>query len=423
MELVERIISNPVMMEYVWKPLVVILILLFIVLTLVAYLVYAERKVSAFIQARLGPMRVGPYGLLQPLADLIKLLLKEDLIPAEGDRAIFKFAPIMSVVCALVVLAVIPFGWGVATITDINIGLLFILSVSSVGILGIILGGWASNSKYPLLGALRSSAQMVSYEVAMALALVGPLMFAKSLSMTAIVEAQRADHIWYLLYQPVAFLIFLVAGVAETNRTPFDLPEAEAELVAGFHTEYSGFRWSLYFLAEYTNMLISSAIAVTVFLGGWSFPLLDRLRPEHPGLFTLLSILVFAVKVFVLIYIFMWFRWTFPRYRYDQLMDLGWKWMIPATLANILITGAIIMIGQETLGLTKVTGGEYGERLVVPGLAGKAYFIGMAWLVLVPLTWIILAIINRRSYDFNLRAQRQIRLPERPATDDVFGKV
>lgn len=423
MELVERIISNPVMMEYVWKPLVVILILLFIVLTLVAYLVYAERKVSAFIQARLGPMRVGPYGLLQPLADLIKLLLKEDLIPAEGDRAIFKFAPIMSVVCALVVLAVIPFGWGVATITDINIGLLFILSVSSVGILGIILGGWASNSKYPLLGALRSSAQMVSYEVAMALALVGPLMFAKSLSMTAIVEAQRADHIWYLLYQPVAFLIFLVAGVAETNRTPFDLPEAEAELVAGFHTEYSGFRWSLYFLAEYTNMVISSAIAVTVFLGGWSFPLLDRLRPEHPGLFTLLSILVFAVKVFVLIYIFMWFRWTFPRYRYDQLMDLGWKWMIPAALANILITGAIIMIGQEALGLTKVTGGEYGERLVVPGLAGKAYFIGMAWLVLVPLTWIILAIINRRSYDFNLRTQRQIRLPERPATDDVFGKV
>lgn len=423
MEFVERIISNPVMMAYVWKPLVVILILLFIVLTLVAYLVYAERKVSAFIQARLGPMRVGPYGLLQPLADLIKLLLKEDIIPAQGDRGIFKFAPILSVVCALVVLAVIPFGWGVATITDVNIGLLFILSVSSVGILGIILGGWASNSKYPLLGALRSSAQMVSYEVAMALALVGPLMFAKSLSMTAIVEAQRTDHIWYLLYQPVAFLVFLVAGVAETNRTPFDLPEAEAELVAGFHTEYSGFRWSLYFLAEYTNMLISSAIAVTVFLGGWSFPFLERLRPEHPGLFTLLSILVFAVKVFVLIYMFMWFRWTFPRYRYDQLMDLGWKWMIPAALANILITGAIIMIGQEALGLTKVVGGEYGERLVVPGLAGKAYFIGMAWLVLVPMTWFILAMINRRSYDFNLRAQRQIRLPERPTTEDVFGKV
>lgn len=422
MQIIRQLASNPIISQYVWEPLLVIILVIFIILTLAAYLTYAERKVSAFIQARLGPMRVGPWGLLQPLADGIKLLLKEDIIPARGDPSLFKLAPILSVVCALVVLAVIPFGPGRATITDINIGLLFILSVSSVGVLGIILGGWASNSKYPLLGALRSSAQIVSYEVAMGLALVGPLMFAKTLSMTGIIEAQRADGIWYILYQPVAFVILLVAGIAETNRAPFDLPEAEAELVAGFHTEYSGFRWGLYFVAEYTNMVVTSAIAVTVFLGGWHFPGLSRLQAGSPLLFAMLSTLVFAAKVLVFLYLFMWVRWTLPRYRYDQLMDLGWKWMIPAVLANILITGAILVIGQE-LGLTRTLLMETGQRLLTVGLSGKLYFILTAAVVATPLTWIILAIINRRSADFNLRVQRQIRLAERPSSEEAFENV
>ncbi|MBI3949092.1 MAG: NADH-quinone oxidoreductase subunit NuoH [Acidobacteria bacterium] len=422
MDTIWQLISNPVVSEYVLQPLLVIIILIFVILTLAAYLTYAERKVSAFIQARLGPMRVGPWGLLQPLADGIKLLLKEDLIPARGDQSIFKIAPMLSLVCALVVLAVVPFGPGRATVTDINIGLLFILSVSSVGVLGIILGGWASNSKYPLLGALRSSAQMISYEVAIGLALIGPLMFAKTLSMTGIIEAQRADHIWYVFFQPAAFIVFLVAALAETNRAPFDLPEAEAELVAGFHTEYSGFRWGLYFVAEYINVVVSSAIAVTVFLGGWHFPFLSRLQPTHPNLFAALSILVFAAKVLAFLYLFMWVRWTLPRYRYDQLMDLGWKWMIPAMLGNIIITGAILVIGQA-LGLTRTIPTEFGQRLLTIWPQGKLYFIGAAFLISVPLTWILLAIINRRSYDFNLRTQRQIRLAERRASDEAFGQV
>jgi NADH-quinone oxidoreductase subunit H len=422
MDIIQQLIANPVVSHYVLQPLLVILIVLFVVLTLDAYLTYAERKVSAFMQARLGPMRVGPWGLLQPLADGIKLLLKEDLIPNRGDQSIFKLAPVISLVSALVVLAVVPFGPGAATITDINIGLLFILSVSSVGILGIILGGWASNSKYPLLGALRSSAQIISYEVAMGLALIGPLMFAKSLSMTGIIEAQRADSIWYILYQPAAFVVFFVAGIAETNRAPFDLPEAEAELVAGFHTEYSGFRWSLYFVAEYTNMIVSSAIGTTVFLGGWHFPFLGLLQAGHPILFMLLSILVFAAKVMVFLYLFMWVRWTLPRYRYDQLMDLGWKWMIPATLGNIVITGVLVVIGQA-LGLTEALTTNTGPRLLTSWPAGKLYFIATAFLVSVPLTWILLAMINRRSYDFNLRVQRQIRLADRKTSGEAFGKV
>lgn len=417
----EQLLNNPIVVQYVWQPLLVIVIVIFVILTVAAYLTYAERKVSAFIQARLGPMRVGPWGLLQPLADGIKLLLKEDLVPARGDQTIFKMAPLLSLVCALVVLAVVPFGPGRATITDINIGLLFILSVSSVGVLGIILGGWASNSKYPLLGALRSSAQMVSYEVAIGLALIGPLMFGKTLSMTGMIEAQRFDQIWYVLYQPVAFIVFVVAMLAETNRAPFDLPEAEAELVAGFHTEYSGFRWGLFFVAEYTNMIVSSAIAVTVFLGGWHAPFLGRLESLNPTLFTLLSVVVFAVKVLLFLYLFMWVRWTLPRYRYDQLMDLGWKWMIPAMLLNIVVTGVLLVIGQE-LGLARTVSTTLGERLMTVWPMGKLYFVLTAFLVAIPITWITLAIINRRSADFNLRVQRQIRLDQQRSAD-LFEQV
>ncbi|MCJ7502213.1 MAG: NADH-quinone oxidoreductase subunit NuoH, partial [Acidobacteriia bacterium] len=241
-----------------------IVIVLLVLAGIVAYLVYMERKVLAFIQARLGPMRVGPWGLLQPVADGIKLLLKEDIIPAGADKWVFLLAPVISVVAAFTVFAAIPFA-GNFFITDVNIGILFILAVSSLGIYGIILGGWSSNSHYPLLGALRASAQLVSYEVAAGMAVVGVLLISNSLSMVEIVQNQQKMGIWNIFLQPVAFVIYVIAMLAETNRNPFDLPEAESELTAGFHTEYSGFRFALYFLAEYTNMVLVSCIAVTLF--------------------------------------------------------------------------------------------------------------------------------------------------------------
>ncbi|MFY9608078.1 MAG: NADH-quinone oxidoreductase subunit NuoH [Blastocatellia bacterium] len=402
--------------EYVIWPIIQILIVLFVILTLVAYLVYVERKVSAFMQARLGPMRVGPWGLLQPAADGLKLLLKEDIIPLKADRAVFALAPIISVVSALVVLAVIPWGATWATIANINIGLLFILAVSSVGVLGLVLAGWASNSKYSLLGALRSSAQMVSYEIGLGLSIIGALMFARTLSMSGIVEAQQADHVWYAFFQPLGFLVYLISALGETNRAPFDLPEAESELVAGYHTEYSGFRWALFFMAEYSSMIVTAAIAVTLFLGGWMLPgvtgtSLFGLGPiQNPSLHTFASVLVFGLKIMFLIYVYMWFRWTWPRYRYDQLMELGWKWMIPAGLANIVLTGI-----WYVLALPPARGGvfdlmrEVSGRLVPTG-RGAIYFIVTGTVITVPLVWLLLVNINRRSRDFNLHEQRQLQI-------------
>ncbi len=402
--------------EYIVWPAVQILIVLFIVLTLVAYLVYLERKVSAFMQARLGPMRVGPWGLLQPAADGLKLLLKEDIIPLKADKAVFIIAPIVSVVAALVVLAVIPWGATWATIANINIGLLFILAVSSVGVLGLVLAGWGSNSKYSLLGALRSSAQMVSYEIGMGLSIIGALMFARTLSMSGIIDAQRADGVWYILFQPLGFLIYAVSALGETNRAPFDLPEAESELVAGYHTEYSGFRWALFFMAEYSAMIVTSAVAVTVFLGGWMLPgvtgaaLFGKGPIANPSLHTIASIIVFAGKVMLLIYAYMWFRWTWPRYRYDQLMELGWKWMIPAGLANIVLTGI-----WYVLAMPKAQGGVFGfmrdvNKRLVPTGAGIGFFIATGFLVTIPIVWGLLVTINRRSRDFNLHEQRQLQV-------------
>jgi NADH-quinone oxidoreductase subunit H len=393
--------------EYVVWPLIQIIVVLFVILTLVAYLVYLERKVSAFMQARLGPMRVGPWGLLQPAADGLKLLLKEDIIPIKADKVVFQLAPIISVVAALVVLAVIPWGAAWATIANVNIGLLFILAVSSVGVLGLVLAGWASNSKYSLLGALRSSAQMLSYEIGMGLSIVGALMFARTLSMNGIIEAQRTDGMWYFFFQPLGFLVYVISSLGETNRAPFDLPEAESELVAGYHTEYSGFRWALFFMAEYTAMIVTSSIAVTLYLGGWSFPGLDLIK--NPNVFVMVSIVVFAAKVMVLIYAFMWIRWTWPRYRYDQLMEIGWKWMIPAGLANIVLTAI-----WYVLALPKSRGGyldfmkELSGRLVPTG-TGKIYFIATGFLITVPIVWAVLATINRRSNDFNMDEQRQLQ--------------
>jgi NADH-quinone oxidoreductase subunit H len=401
--------NNVFWSEYIVWPAIQIVVVLFIVLTIIAYLVYLERKVSAFIQARLGPMRVGPWGLLQPLADGLKLLLKEDIIPIKADRAVFMIAPIVSVVAALVVLAVIPWGAAWATIANVNIGLLFILAVSSVSVLGLVLAGWSSNSKYSLLGALRSSAQMVSYEIGMGLSLIGALMFARTLSMSAIVDAQQADGVWYVFLQPLGFLIYMVSALGETNRAPFDLPEAESELVAGYHTEYSGFRWALFFMAEYSGMIVTSAVAVTLFLGGWQFPGLNLVK--NPTLFVILSVGIFAAKIFVLIYAYMWFRWTWPRYRYDQLMELGWKWMIPAGLANIVLTGI-----WYVLALPKAQGGVLGfmheekGRLIPTRYSGIAYFVVTGFVVTIPIVWGLLATINRRSRDFNLHEQRQLQM-------------
>ena len=396
--------------EYVVWPLIQIILVLFIVLTIVSNIVYIERKVSAFIQARLGPMRVGPWGLLQPAADGLKLLLKEDIIPLKADRAVFMIAPIISVVAALVVLAVVPWGAAWATIANVNIGLLFILAVSSVSVLGLVLAGWSSNSKYSLLGALRSSAQMISYEVGMGLSIIGALMFAKTLSMSGIIDAQRADGMWYVLFQPVGFLVYIISALGETNRAPFDLPEAESELVAGYHTEYSGFRWALFFMAEYTAMIITSAVAVTLFLGGWHFPGLDLIKNQT--LYVLMSIVIFAAKLAVLIYAYMWIRWTWPRYRYDQLMDIGWKWMIPAGLANIVLTAIYYVLAMPRaqgglLGLMQAA--QPSGRLVPTGW-GKLYFIATGFAVTIPLIWLLLVTINRRSRDFNLHEQRQLQI-------------
>ena len=404
--------------NYVIWPLIQIGLVVVITTGWVAYATYLERKISAFMQARLGPMRVGPWGLLQPIADGLKLLTKEDFIPENADRWIFFVAPYIAVVAAFIVLAVVPFGPDWAVITDVNIGILFVLAVSSVGVLALILAGWSSNSKYALLGALRSSAQMVSYEVSMGLAIIGALMFARTLSLSGIVAAQQSDSVWFLIYQPVGFVIFVISGIAENNRAPFDLPEAESELVAGFHTEYSGFRWSLFFMAEYAAMVVVTTVATTLYLGGWYFPFVFRFteaRGYHAA-YVVVSLIVFLAKAGLLLYLYFWLRWTLPRFRYDQLMDLGWKWMFPAALINIVGTAIGIGViqgldgvgGMRTLDPINVTGGL--------GLTptGKVIAIGIGVINLF-LTAGLLSLINWRSRDFNLKKQRrQIRLVDLP---------
>jgi NADH-quinone oxidoreductase subunit H len=363
------------------------------------YIVLIERKVLADFQVRLGPMRVGPHGLLQPLADALKLLLKEDIIPTDADRGIFWFAPIISTFTALSAFSVLPLSdW--LYVADVNVGILVILAMSSVGILGIILGGWSSNSHYPLLGALRSAAQLVSYEVALSFALLSGLMVAGTLSMQGIIKAQQERHIWFIFenygFMIVPFVVYIIAATAETNRAPFDLPEAESELVAGFHTEYSGFRWALYFLAEYANIFVVSSVAVTLFWGGWlrpfpsvgwleipintvfpallfigsgasSFILVKKLKDPvqqktligaailcmlvgvpfliGPVNTAIIGLFWFMFKVAVIVYIMIWFRGTFPRFRYDQLMDIGWKYMIPIGIGAVVVNAILGMTG------------------------------------------------------------------------------
>ena len=337
--------------DFILEPAIKIGVVFLAISGVVAYLTLLERKVIAFIQVRLGPMRVGPYGLLQPIADPLKLMLKEDIIPSGADRMVFAMAPIITLIPAFIVFSVIPFGPTVTLpfidrevdlfITDLNIGILFLLAVSSVGILGVILGGWASNSKYPLLGALRSAAQMVSYEVALGFSIIGVLLLSSSLSLVDIVHAQRDSGYWFVFLQPVGFMIFWICGVAETNRAPFDLPEAETELVAGFHTEYSGFRFSLFFLAEYTSMIVISSMVVTLFFGGWLAPF-GLIFPVIPV--GLQGVGWFCLKALVFLYFYLWFRASWPRYRYDQLMNIGWKVLLPIAIANVVVTAVLVLL-------------------------------------------------------------------------------
>jgi NADH-quinone oxidoreductase subunit H len=384
-----------------WAPLLCGVAIVAILPLIAGYIVLVERKIMADMQARLGPMRVGPHGLLQPIADAVKLLIKEDIIPDNADKLVFWLAPVLSVGAALLSLAGLAIGPAFQIAQDINIGILFVVGVSALGIFGIVLGGWASNSHYSLMGALRSSAQLVSYETAAGMALVSALLFTGSLNIKSIVDAQTKEGIWFVMLAPVAFFTYLVASIAETNRAPFDLPEAESELVAGYMTEFSGFRWSLYFLAEYTNMIVVASVATTLFLGGWLRPfarvhaldVLDFLptllliaiaaycvmrAPKQPvkvqqlfmlavaglcfvlGLVLLLPVVLpiakplyagihggfwFILKVSLYIYLFMWLRFTLPRYRFDQLMRLGWHFLIPLSITNVLFVGVALIAG------------------------------------------------------------------------------
>jgi NADH-quinone oxidoreductase subunit H len=316
-------------------------------LTAFAYMTLIERRVVAKIQGRLGPNRAGPGGFLQPLADAIKMAFKEQIVPSQAKKAIYLVAPVISVVIALSAFAVVPIGnswvngkpsvWD-PLIGDINVGLLWILSISSLTVYGIVLGGWASGNRYSLLGSLRSAAQMVSYETSLGLALSGALMWSGTLSMVGIVHAQLNQGIWFVFAQPLGFVIYIIAGVAEVNRAPFDLPEAEQELTAGYLTEYSGLRWSLYQMAEYINMITVSAVAATVFFGGWS---LFGLGINIPGL----SIIFFLIKVAVFLFMFIWLRATLPRIRYDRLMRLGWQTLLPLAVLNVVITAVVVALG------------------------------------------------------------------------------
>ena len=316
-------------------------------MTAVAYLTFAERKLIGYMQVRIGPNRVGPRGWLQPIADAVKLLLKEDITPSRADKWVFTLAPIVSMVPALIAFAVIPFGATVSMfghpvslyIADVNVGLLYIVSVTSIGVYGIILAGYSSNSKFPLLAGLRASAQLISYEIAVTMMLVSLVVVAGTLSMVGIVNAQLSQGVWYVFLQPVAFVILFIGGLAETNRAPFDLPEAEQELTGGFHTEYSGMRFALFFLAEYANMIVVSTVATTLFLGGWLRPFPNVAALSFLGFVP--GWIWFLLKTFVFIYVFIWIRATLPRYRYDQLMRLGWKVLIPLGIANLVVTAIL----------------------------------------------------------------------------------
>jgi NADH-quinone oxidoreductase subunit H len=350
----------------------------------IAYLTLAERKISAWIQHRLGPNRVGVGGLLQPAADGVKNIMKEETLPAHVNKPIFMLAPMLAFIPALMAAAVIPFGapwdsrWGriQMVVADLPVGFLFTLAITSLGVYGIVLAGWASNNKYALLGGLRSSAQMVSYEIAMGMSLIPVLLLAGNVTLNEIVDQQANMHLWNVLMLTISFFIFVVAAFAETNRLPFDLPEAESELIAGYHTEYSAMKFSMFPISEYANMATSSSLMATLFFGGWDIPF--TLQDNTTGvsiLMVLLSIGIFAVKTLFFVFLFIWIRWTLPRFRYDQLMSLGWKFMLPLALSYIVIV-ASVMLALDYAGL---------DRGVVYGLILTAVNV-----VLVIITFFIL---------------------------------
>lgn len=359
-----------------WVLLVARVVVVFFALLLsVLLLIWVERKVVADMQTRMGPMRAGPRGILITLADGIKLFFKEGITPALVDRPVYLVAPIIAMLPAFLAFAVIPFGPGVTLfgrhvpfqVADLNVGILWILAMSSLMIYAIVLAGWSSGSNYPLLGAIRSSAQMISYEVGMGLALVAVLMYSGHLRMSEIVAAQ--DRIWNIVPQFPAFVIYLVAGLAETNRPPFDLPEAESELVAGYHTEYSGIKFAMFFLGEYLNVVTVAAVATTLFLGGWRGPAPHFLAWLWP-------LLWFLVKVFLVIYVYIWIRATLPRIRYDRLMSFGWKFLIPFGLIWVLATGAVVELPDV-----------YGRRAVILGAAivlGLVLVLSLTWPLVAP---------------------------------------
>ncbi len=347
---------------YLINALILIGAALFVLLTAAAYTVYAERKVAALIQQRVGPNRVGPLGLLQPLADVIKLILKEDIVPTAANKAVHFAAPVIAVTIALVTMAVIPFAkadlaftegmGGFVQIADVNIGMLYILAIASIAVYGVTLSGWSSNSKYALMGGLRASAQMISYELAMGLSVVSVILITNAtydgdgdfLKLSSIVEAQRGA--WNIFLNPLGFLIFVTCTFAEANRTPFDLVEAEQELVGGFHTEYSSMKFALFFVAEYIHVIIASTLITTLFLGGYLGPLEGTIGvAEWGGISQLLwGLGWFSIKTLFFIFVFLWVRWTLPRFKYNQLMDIGWKKFLPLSLANLMVIAAVIAV-------------------------------------------------------------------------------
>jgi NADH-quinone oxidoreductase subunit H len=314
-------------------------VVLTVLLLMCAWMTYTERKLIAFMQSRIGPNTAGWYGLLQPIADMIKLLFKEEVTPGGAQRSLFLIAPLLAFIPAMLPIAVVPFGKSITlfgykidlVIANFNLGILFVLAVASMGIYGIIIAGWSANNKYSLLGALRSSAQMISYEIGLGMSLIGVLLLAGSLNLVEIVNQQSVWYKWFVFRQPVGFVLYFVCAIAETNRAPFDLPEAESELVAGYHTEYSSMRFGLFYVGEYANMITVAAIATTLFFGGWQGPLLP-------------PIVWFLIKVFVFLFIYIWMRASLPRFRYDQLMKFGWYVIIPLALANILVTALIDLL-------------------------------------------------------------------------------
>lgn len=336
---------------FFFEKLILIAVVITLSLVIAMYATYAERKIAAFMQDRIGPNRAGPFGILQPLADGMKLFFKEEIFPNHSNKFLFLLGPALAMLTAMMTCAVIPwgnklevFGRNISLqIADINIGILYIFAVVSLGIYGIMIGGWASNNKFSLLAAMRGASQVISYELAMGISLIALLMLTGSLSLKTIVEQQmQAGHFWNIAYQPLGFLIFFICAMAECNRAPFDLPEAENELNMGYHQEYSSMKLGFYLFAEYINMFISSAVIVTLFFGGYDMPFVNETLLT-PNIAALIGIVAFFAKIFIFIFIFMWIRWTLPRFRYDQLMNLGWKGLILLALANMLITATVIL--------------------------------------------------------------------------------